>query len=70
MKKAIHFVFIIALAASFLSSSGGRNGNFAGAPGDSGTGTCSNCHSGGHNNNGGGMTLTGLPTSLMPSTTY
>lgn len=51
-----------------LSNSGGRNGNFASAPNDSGN--CGNCHSGGNNTNGGNITLTNIPNQIAPSTIY
>lgn len=63
MKRIIYALFLVALLSSFI---GGSNGNRSGAPGD--TSTCSGCHSGG--DNGGSISLSGLPASLMPSTTY
>lgn len=58
-------ILVIISGVIALGSSGGRNGAHAGAPGD---GQCGNCHTGGSLD--GSITLTGLPTSMQPNTTY
>lgn len=60
------YIFII-IAGFFIASSGGRNDNRAGAPGDSGT--CASCHSGSATNSGS-VNLIGLPTEFEPGQTY
>lgn len=49
----------------FSSNSGGRNGLWAGAPGDSGN--CSTCHT---TAGSGSVELTGVPTNYTSGTTY
>lgn len=55
---------LLFIAYLFLASSSGRTGNWAGAPGDSGT--CATCHNGGPGG-GGSITLTGVPTEYAPN---
>ena len=77
MNKKFNFIYfsflLVGLAAISLSNSGtgagGQDGNVSGHPNDGGT--CRNCHSGGLlNNPTGSITLTGVPSSIAPSTTY
>lgn len=71
MKQKIYILFILLLAIATISSiegitnSGGRNGNWANAPGDSGF--CGVCHT---SAGSGSITLTGVPTSIVPNQTY
>ncbi|MEN0005056.1 MAG: T9SS type A sorting domain-containing protein [Bacteroidota bacterium] len=64
----IYWLFGISLAALFISFSSNPPNGRTGAPGD---GTCASCH-GGNNPNGfdGGVTITGLPATVSPNTTY
>lgn len=68
LKFKFTLLLVIAFGVFMISSSGGRNGNFAGAPGDSGTGNCSNCHGGGTLD--GNITLSNVPAAFAPNTTY
>jgi len=49
-----------------ISSSGGRSGNWANAPGDNGY--CNACHT--SSSGSGSITLTGAPSSYQPGQTY
>lgn len=68
LKFKFTFLLVIAFGAFMISSSGGRNGNYAGAPGDSGSGTCGNCHGGGSLD--GNITLSNIPSGFTPNTMY
>lgn len=67
--KCIVFIGFVSI---FLSSSGGRSDNRAGAPGDAGsTGSCRTCHTGNNNDDKpGSITLSGVPTAYVPGQTY
>jgi len=61
-------LFLLILTAGFfIASSGGRNDNRAGAPGD--LGTCQSCHQGAATSNGS-IELVNLPAVFEPGTTY
>lgn len=65
--KFQNLYILIVIAGFFIASSGGRNDNRAGAPGDQGT--CANCH-GGAATNLGTVDLVGLPAEFEPGQTY
>jgi hypothetical protein len=73
MKKKFQLIYLlfslVSVGSLFISSSGGYDGNAAGAPIPvaSNEGTCSNCHFGG---SGGTIALTGAPAYFTAGQTY
>ncbi|MBR9921584.1 MAG: T9SS type A sorting domain-containing protein [Bacteroidetes bacterium] len=71
MKKRIPIVFrvfgIFALALIMLANSSNPNNGNTGAPGE---GTCAGCHSSPPPSLDGEISLSGLPATVMPNTTY
>ncbi len=66
--RLIYPLFSLALVASlFMSYSGGRDGYYSGAPGDSGT--CANCHGGG-SSVGSSVTLSNVPSTYLVGQSY
>jgi hypothetical protein len=66
--RLIYPLFTLTLIASvFMSYSGGRDDNYAGAPSDSGT--CANCHGGG-STTGSSVLLSNVPTSYLAGQSY
>ncbi len=65
--KYLKLYLLLIVAGFFIASSGGRNDNRAGAPGDSGT--CASCHSGAATNSGV-VNLIGLPAEFLPGQSY
>lgn len=64
-RTLFNFLLLVGFASVFFSSSGGRNDNRAGAPGDSGT--CGSCHS---SNTTGNILLFGVPAAYTPGAVY
>ena len=70
--RLIYSLFSLILGASlFISYSGGRDGNYAGAPqtGGGNEPTCANCHSGG-STTGSSVALSGVPSSYVKGRLY
>ena len=65
--RLIYSLFTLILGASlFINYSSGMDGNFAGAPSDSGT--CANCHGGG--STGSSVTLSDVPSNYVKGQKY
>lgn len=65
VKVVLFVALLMFVQLLFLSSSGGRNGGWAGAPGD--TGSCINCHS---DTGSGNIVLNGAPSKYEAGTSY
>lgn len=64
--RRVYILFVLATVV-FLSNSGLHPSGNTNAPGDS---FCGNCHSGNGGSINGDVNISGLPSSIMPSTTY